>query len=75
MDTETIIYIVLLVICLIGLITLFVYSAKYYPKNAGKIIIYDDEEGQEHFNINFELELDEIKELEQIVLDIIKTQN
>ena len=75
MDLEVKIYIVLIVLCIIGLVFCFIWAAKHDPKNAGKIYIYDDEDGQEHFNIQFELELDEIKELEQIVFDIIRSQN
>lgn len=75
MDLETTIYVILLFLCIIGLIILFVWAAKHDPRNAGKIFIYDDEDGQEHFNIQFDLELDEIKELEQIVFDIIRSQN
>lgn len=75
MDLEAIIYIILIVLCIIGLIVLLTWAAKHNPKNAGQIQIFYDDEGQEHFNINFTLELEEIEELQSIVLDIIKTQN
>ena len=75
MDSEMIIYIVGLIVCLICLAIVFIVMKNQEPKNAGQIQIFYDDEGQEHFNINFTLELEEIEELQSIVLDIIKTQN
>ena len=75
MDSEMIIYIVGIIVCLICLVIVFIVMKNQEPKNAGQIQIFYYYEGQEHFNINFTLELEEIEELQSIVLDIIKTQN
>jgi len=75
MDTELVVYVIGLVLCAILLVVAFFLLKATTPKNAGNIQIFEDEEGQEHFNINFTLELEEIEELQSIILDIIKTQN
>lgn len=74
MDWDVIIWVALLCLCIIGLVISFVFYNKFSPRNAGHIEIFYDEEGQEHFNIKFTLELEEIEELNSIILDIIRTQ-